>query len=96
MDYLLVMVSFMSLGFHSNDSLIYLGCRRSFCSNHIADHSNDLRNRFEEIINEYNFVNDIFREYKQNSNDFQWKINENQKELNEIKFEIHGNEKISK
>ncbi len=89
MDYLLVMVSFMSLSFQWNYSLIYLGCQRSFCTNHIGDHSNELRNRFEEIVNEYNSVKDILRDYKQNSHDLQCKINE-------IKLEIHEKQKLSK
>jgi len=69
--------------------LIYLGCQQSFCPNHIGDHSNELRNRLEEIVNEYNSVKDILRDYKQNSHDLQCKINE-------IKLEIYGKQKISK
>jgi hypothetical protein len=76
MDYLLVMVSFMNLLFQSNYSLIYLGCRQSFCSNHSVDHSNELRNRLEEITNEYNSVNEMFCDYKQKPNDFQCERNQ--------------------
>ncbi|CAF0854231.1 unnamed protein product [Adineta steineri] len=71
---------------NSNGLYTCNGCRSSFCSNHIEDHSNELRNSFECIINEYNIVHDIFCNYKQNFNDSQWKIYE--KKINDIKFEI--------
>jgi len=77
--------------------LIYSGCRQHFCSNHIIDHTNELRNRFEQIVNEYNFVKDIFDGYKQKFSDSHWKlIDEFGKELNEIKDQIDQYQKTSK
>jgi hypothetical protein len=98
MDYLLVMVGFVNFDFFLNKTyLIYLGCRQNFCSNHIIDHSNELQNRFEQIINEYNIINEIFNEYKQKSNDFYWKIiHQQEKKLNEIKLQINESQKTSK
>ncbi len=72
--------------------MIYLGCRRNYCGNHIVDHSNELRNRFEEIINEYNIINEIFLNYKQKSSDFYCQ----EKEINEIKLQINEYQKTSK
>ncbi|CAF1420134.1 unnamed protein product [Rotaria sordida] len=63
------------------------GCRQSFCANHSIDHTNKLRNRFEDFINEFTLINDIFHDYKQNSNDFPWKKQKQEKEINEIKLQ---------
>ncbi len=78
-------------------NLIDLGCRQHFCPNHIVDHINELRNRFEEIVNEYNLVKEIFDVYKQKFSDSHWKLTgELEKELNEIKNEINQCQKTSK
>jgi archaellum component FlaC len=63
----------------------------------MTDHFNELRNRFEQIINEYNLVKDIFENYKQKSNDFTWKlIHEKRKEIDKIRLQIDKYQKTSK
>jgi len=63
----------------------------------MTDHFNELRNRFEQIINEYNLVKDIFENYKQKSNNFTWKlIDEKGKEIDKIRLQIDEYQKTSK
>ncbi len=77
--------------------MIYVGCGRHFCTNHLIDHTNELRNRFEEIINEYNIINEIFHDYKEKFKDSHTEIiHKQEKEFNQIRFEINENQKTSK
>jgi hypothetical protein len=74
-----------------------LGCRQHFCANHIVDHTNELRNRFEEIMNQFNLVKDMLNDYKQKFSDTHWKlIHDLGKDLNEIKNQIDQCQESSK
>ena len=76
---------------------LYSGCRGNFCSKHSVEHTDELRNRFEEIINQYNTVKDIFDGYKETFSDVQWKlIEELGKECKEIKDQIDQCQKTPK
>ncbi|CAF1101989.1 unnamed protein product [Rotaria sordida] len=80
---------------NSNGLFTCNGCQQSFCLNHITSHSNELYNRFEQIMNEYNLVNDIFLDYKKRTNDIQWKLQKREKEINQIKSQINEYQKQS-
>lgn len=63
----------------------------------MKDHTNDLRNRFESVTNEFNRINEMFLQVKENSSDANWKIIYKQgKEINEIKLQINEYQKTSK
>ena len=96
MDYSHVMVRF-SLVEISIDDLIDLGCQKTFCSKHSVEHTDELRNRLEEISNQYNSAKDIFDGYKEKFSDVQWKlIDELEREFKEIKGQIDQSRKTSK
>lgn len=75
----------------------YLGCEKDFCLKHITDHKIELENHFEQIVNEFNLVNNLFQEYRQHSNEYAWKrITNLRKDLNEIKLQIDEKQKSAK
>ena len=74
-----------------------LGCQQHFCANHSVDHTNELRNRFEDIVNQFNLVKDMLDDYKHRFSDRHWKlIQDLGKDLNEIKNQIDQCQKSSK
>ncbi|UJR20537.1 hypothetical protein I4U23_023664 [Adineta vaga] len=77
---------------NSNGLFTCNGCRQSFCSNHIEDHSTERRHRFENLTDEYNSIYDRFLEYKQISKYYQWRGIE--KKLYKIKSEFDQQENL--
>ena len=77
--------------------IFFSGCGKHFCTNHISDHTDELRTRFDEISHEYNSVKEIFEECKRKFTDQHWKlIDEVSKALQKIKQQIDQCEKTSK
>ena len=84
----------LCFGFESVGKIVSLGCRQSYCSNHVEDHFLERRNRFEQLVNDYNLLYETFRNVEQRLNgDQREKI---QKELCAIKFKFIENQKSPK